>query len=348
MHHMGSKADHPTAVRIMRYFGSKISTLPYLHHLVSQHIMDGTFCDPFGGVGSVGSFFKSKGYTVWTGDILNFAHFFQIARVKRSRQCSFRKLRNHFGFDNTDDLVRYINSVNDPDSWFVDEYSHRRQFFTHLNAEKIASCIGLFYRWSELGLFSEDEKKVLLASLIDSMDRVANTAGTYYAYLKKWHRKALNNFTFKLIKPIPKQVKAYCYLEPALDLVQRRHFNVLYLDPPYNERSYARYYHLPETIALQTNPIVTGKSGMPERFHISSDFNRPSKAKTALVNLLNVASFDLLVFHYADTGLISQNEVQQCLASFGTVEDCYITSKGYTTRSASRNINHHIYFISNA
>ena len=37
---------------------------------------------------------------------------------------------------------------------------------------------------------------------------------------------------------------------------------VLYLDPPYNDREYSAYYHLPETLVLWDSPEIHGKSGI--------------------------------------------------------------------------------------
>lgn len=52
-----------------------------------------------------------------------------------------------------------------------------------------------------MGLTSSKENSLLTASLIDSMDWVANTAGTYYAYLKGWSHKASRTFRFNLVQP---------------------------------------------------------------------------------------------------------------------------------------------------
>ena len=63
----------------MRYLGSKTLLLDKIYEIVKDYSNDGIFCDPFGGIGTVGSYMKKKGYQVITGDILQFAHFFQVA-----------------------------------------------------------------------------------------------------------------------------------------------------------------------------------------------------------------------------------------------------------------------------
>ncbi len=332
----------------MRYFGSKVSTIETLYDLVSQRVSSGSFCDPFGGIGSVGSYFKSKGYSVWSGDVLNFAHFFQIARLKFSQPLSFKRVNNKLGLGNRNDLIDLLNSIAPKNGWFVKEYSEKRHFFMDQNARKIQACRRKIMAWAQKGWLSYDERAVLLASLTNSMDRVANTAGTYYAFLKKWHRKALNGFRFELILPVSSKSKGYCFHEPANALVRRRHFDILYLDPPYNQRSYAHYYHLPETIALETTPKVHGMSGIPRNISAISEFNRHREARHALIDLLNNASFNLLVFHYADNGIIIPQEVRDTLSSYGKIEDFLVDSKGYTTKEKPRSVKHHLYLVQNA
>lgn len=332
----------------MRYFGSKVSTIETIHDLISNRVPSGTFCDPFGGIGSVGSHLQTKGYSVWSGDVLTFAHFFQIARLKYSRPLSLKRLIDNLGLGNRDDLIAYMNSITPKTGWFVKEYSEKRRFFTDRNAKKIQTCRQKIMEWAGKGLLSYDEHAVLLASLINSMDRVANTAGTYYAFLKKWHRKALNDFRFELILPVPSKNKGYCFHEPAKALVRRRHFDILYLDPPYNQRSYAHYYHLPETMALETTPAVHGMSGIPRNISAISEFNRPREARNAMIDVLNNASFNLLVFHYTDDGIITPKEVQDILSSYGKVEDFLLDSKGYTTKKKPRRVKHHLYMVQNA
>jgi adenine-specific DNA-methyltransferase len=308
----------------------------------------GSFCDPFGGIGSVGSYLKSKGYDVWSGDILNFAFFFQIARLRASDRPIFEKILDGLRLRDHDDLMRYLNSITPRYGWFVREYSEKRCFFTDRNARQIQACRREIRAWAQRGWVDHDERAVLLASLINSMDKVANTAATYYAFLKTWYRKALNEFEFQLLQPVSSGSDGHCFREPANVLVRRQHFDILYLDPPYNERSYAHYYHLPETIALEITPSVHGVSGIAKEISYGSEFNRPRKAAKALADLLDNASFNLLVFHYADGGIITPQEVRNILSPYGKVQDFLLESKGYTTKPRERTIKHHLYMVNNA
>ncbi len=331
----------------MRYFGSKTSTIEAIHDLIAKRMPAGDFCDPFGGIGTVGSYFQSKGYNIWSGDILTFPYYFQIVKLKFNYASAFKNLVEELSLEKLSDIANLLNLSPPKKGWFTREYSENRNFFTKRNALKIQSCIQQIKTWFKKAWIDCDEHAVLLASLINSMDKVANTAGTYYAYLKKWHRKALNEFCFEFIPPTASEKGGNCFQEPAKTLVKRRHFDILYLDPPYNERSYAHYYHLPETIALEKTPKVHGRSGVPINISTFSEYNRRREASRALIDLLDNARFNLLLFHYADNGIIPMKDVRDILSSFRRVEECSIEAKGYTTKKTPQKTQHHLYLVQN-
>ena len=80
------------------------------------------------------------------------------------------------------------------------EFSEQRMFFTADNAARIAGAWDSIRQWDDNRWLSVSERSHLLASLIDSADACANTAGTYYAYLKTWYRKALRPFSLELLE----------------------------------------------------------------------------------------------------------------------------------------------------
>jgi adenine-specific DNA-methyltransferase len=331
----------------MRYFGSKISTLDRVHELISERITSGTLCDPFGGTGNVGAYFKKKGYSVWCGDILTFAHYFQIVRVEKDCMPAFNKLCKAFRLSSSNEVIGRLNEGVGTKGWFTKQYAEDRSFFTLENGKRIDHCRSLIAEWSRNQWLDYMESSYLLASLINSMDKVANTAGTYYAYLKSWHRKAIKPFQFELLKYTQGNPNCQCFLCEAKELVSMRPFDIIYLDPPYNERCYTKYYHLPETIALGETPEVHGMSGMPNTMRSPSAYNENGKAKNALRELVERARFKLLAFHYSNSGLISPEDILQILSPYGRIQVFYIDSKGYTTKQAPRTVKHSLYLVQN-
>jgi len=177
------------------------------------------------------------------------------------------------------------------------------------------------------------------------MDRVANTAGTYYAYLKKFTHKALLSFHYELIKTIFSPTECNSYLTDAIELVKHKNYDILYLDLPYNERDYSKYYHLPETIATKTVPLPNGISGVHNHKYPKSAFSKKETACNAFLDIINNSQYKLLIFHYSDSGIIPKEFIFSELSKQGNIFDAYCISKGYTTTKKNNSSKHHIYWV---
>lgn len=333
----------------MRYFGSKASVVKTIGQLISSLNTGLTFCDPFGGVGIVGKHFKSNAFSVTSGDVLRFATFFQESSLCRSRALAYTRAKDYYGVTSIEAFLLSLSAAQSckPKGWFVEEYATKRQFFTPLNAIAIDRCWREIIHLHKSGLISALEHAVLMASLIDSVDRVANTAGTYYAYLKVFSRRALQPFRFRLLPPVPGP-RGDVRHGDALDLVKSGYWDVLYLDPPYNERDYGGYYHLPETLAGGQQVTPCGMSGRPGIFSAKSRFTRPAKALSAIEDLVRSARFGTLLFHYADDGLVPERDLQDLLRSLGSVNTISAKALGYRTTAGCRGASHRIYVVTHA
>lgn len=325
----------------MRYLGSKTTLLEYIYSMVSEVCPTGVFCDPFGGIGTVGSFMKAKGYSVISGDILLFAHYYQKALLENTKD-TIGSIQSKLGSDIED----YMNKIDVNDGWLVQEYAIKRKYFTIANARKIQACVDRIALLKEQKVICELEYAVLISSLINSMDKVANTAGTYYAYLKDFYRKAKKPFYYKLLLPIDGSTECFSFLMDANLLVKSTECDILYLDPPYNARNYQRYYHLPETIANGVVPIPQGKSGVYVANEVISAYNKKRDAETAFFELIKSAYAKHIIFHYTDNGLIDIQKARSILGYKGKVEEYIVECKGYNTNQGLNNDRHHIFRVS--
>lgn len=327
----------------MRYLGSKTLLLENIAKIIEEYIGEGIFCDPFGGIGTVGSYMKKRGFCVITGDILNFAHYFQVALIENNDEENFGKLKKFIGIQTNVELEQYLSEIKANDGWLIREYAQKRLFFTYENACHIQGCIDNIMKWKE-ELLSEKEYAIIIASLIQSFDSVANTAGTYYAYLKKYYRKANRPFKFKILDTTVGNKKCKSYLMDANELVKYVKSDVLYLDPPYNERDYGRYYHLPETVAKGIVPKPKGKSGMYIINNKKSEYNS-KRATKKFEELIEEAETKCIIFHYTDKGLINIEDARKILKKKGEVEEFYFDCKGYNTTCISNKCQHHIFKV---
>jgi adenine-specific DNA-methyltransferase len=308
-------------------------------------VAGGSFCDPFGGVATVASTFKRAGFVVHTGDLLRFAVCFQTARVVLNEPPQpTPRLRAELGLNTPADIISELQRTKPVKSWVYREFSERRSYFTPQNAAAIDGVRRKLAAWKRHGLTDELLDAYLRACLIEAVDRVANTAGTYYAHLKTWTRKALATFQLRAMQPVAGPDGCTASVADAKDLVASRHFDVVYLDPPYNSRDYAGYYHLPETLATGRRPQPRGVSGVDAAPRPQSAFTRPARAEEAMAELIGTARYNLMVVHYSDDGLIPPRRLRSLLRSVGTVNENVITALGYGT-TQKRTTAHRLYVV---
>jgi adenine-specific DNA-methyltransferase len=138
-----------------------------------------------------------------------------------------------------------------------------RAFFTRENALRIDAARAFIARQRAEGLLDDNEFAFLVASLINSADRVANIAAVYGAFLKSFKQSALAPFRMIPIhsratrlelpsgRELPSRVRCRRLpLERAEELARLlSDVEVVYMDPPYNGRQYSKNYFVLNAIA---------------------------------------------------------------------------------------------------
>jgi adenine-specific DNA-methyltransferase len=331
----------------MRYIGSKTASLS----AIAKAFGHGdkrlrSLCDPFAGTCTVARHFKAKGWRVVTGDLLTQSYALQVAYVQMNQPPLFRNLfainkrqrLNGSEIPPHEHVLAHLNALHGLEGFVTREYSisgpARRLFFTAANARRIDRIRQTIEKWSESRQITTLEKWYLLACLLEAADRVANTACTYYAYLKRLYRKARLDLSLQPIAIVDNNQSNKAHLLDAASLVKKADADVVYLDPPYNTRNYGAYYHLPETLLLWDRPKTNGKSGIAHRPCYSPFYHRGT-ASDALSAVIKAAHAKLLVVHYAEDGLIPHKTILQQLKTSGTTR---WTSWGVRAYSSSKSV----------
>lgn len=333
---------------MFRYFGSKASSASSVADLALNGLRGSkTIADAFGGLGNIGAEFKKRGHDVTTCDLLLFPHIFQHVRIACQRRPTFQKLKAALSLTNDEQLLTVLNTPNSASAWFIDEYSIKRGFFTEDNAKRISSAWSNICSWSAYGFLSENEKKFLLASLLNSADSVANTAGTYYAYLKNWGRKPLKTFEFNWLEITKGSIGGTTLRGDALECLKGKSFDLLYLDPPYNSRDYSRYYHLPETLAGMKEIEIDKSSmaGLPVKRPDGGKLIRSAMKLNYLKELIESVSWKRLIVQYADGAYVPLTEFEKLLRNYGSLKVSEVEVLGYKTKNVSRKQAHHVFIV---
>lgn len=318
----------------MNYIGSKHSLLDFLHDTISEvtGFKEGdefTFADLFAGTGAVGTSYRKKGCNVISNDIQYYSYVLNRHYIE-----------NSLSPDN--ELLEYMNTLKGIKGFIYNNYcsgsGSGRNYFTDSNGmrcDAMRSELERLYR----------EKKIdssvyfhFLASIINSIDKYANTASVYGAFLKHTKKSAERNFRLELL-PVINGKKGKAYNENISTLIKKISGDVLYLDPPYNARQYSANYHVLETIAKYDNPVLHGKTGLRDYTNQKSEFCSSKTAENVFRNLIADADFKYIFLSYNNEGIMPLEAIKKIMSEFGEYQ-CY--TKQYRRFKADKNENRNI------
>ena len=308
-----------------------------------------TAADAFGGLGTIGAALRARNIHVTTCDLLKMPHAFQYSRIVSIRRPRYLAVRKSLGLKSSQEFQSYIGRLKSGRSWIVREFSDDRKFFLKQNASKIAGIWHALKSWKEEELLSKAEECHLVASLVNSADLCANTAGTYYAHLKKWDRRALRDFQFDWIPLSNGGISGRALLGDALESLAGKSFDLLYLDPPYNSRDYSRYYHFPESLASLERPKTNKDSAAGVPLIEGRNFGKATHAWVGdyVSKLIAAVNWGRCVLHYCDEAFVPLDVMREILSEYGVVEEYEVDALGYTTVSKRRGTMHRIFIVDN-
>lgn len=324
----------------MRYIGNKTRLLPFLMRVIERlELAPRTAHDAFSGTAAVGRALKVAGWRVASSDLMTYSYVFQRAYVVAQRSPSFAALRAGdpelrrahrspafrkaiAGKGALGAMSEYLTRWVDAERGFVGAHfapAGGRMYFTQENADRIDAIRRRLHEWWSSGLIEDDGYYVLLAALIEGADRVANTAGVYAAFIKRWQANAKRSLTLKpeIPKRGPKGASAH-RADAGVVASNTGDVELIYIDPPYNSRQYSGYYHVPEVIArgwFDAVPQLRGKTGLIDGGNQQSEWCSSGKAGSALSELLSATGARHALVSYNSEGLLSERDLKDVLAS---------------------------------
>ncbi len=334
----------------MRYLGNKTRLIPFLMRALDRlGVEPGVAADPFSGTASVASALKRRGWRVHAGDVMATSYALQVARVELDRAPRFPAAlladapRTDGPAISYEKLLERLQADPGEHGFVTEHYTpagasgrrHGRMYFTQRNARVIDGVRGRIDRWSAEGLLDRPRAQLLLATLIEAADRVANTTGVYASFVKTWQPNSERPIELRPIDPTPSvDGRSGCtaYLGPAEKLLSALGpLDLLYLDPPYNGRQYPGYYHIPELLATGWDPPPTlrGKTGLIPDEDRRSDWCRKNRAETALRTLLAAADARHVLFSYNDEGLLGREAIEAALRERGRSDSYRFIHRSY-------------------
>ena len=226
-------------------------------------------------------------------------------------------------------LLEHLNSLKGQEGFIYNNYcmgsGSERNYFSDFNGKKcdaIRQELEKLYKNKEI---DKHQYNYFLASLINSIDKYANTVSIYGAFLKSLKKRAEKNFKLELLPIIEGNKKGKVYNEDVNSLIKKVKGDILYLDPPYNARQYSTNYHLLETISRYDNPVIKGKTGLRACNKQKSKFCSKPQVNQVFEELISNADFKYIFLSYNDEGLMKLEDIKRILEKYGEYR-CFATN----------------------
>lgn len=296
-----------------RYTGSKYKLADTISNLIKENCMGNTFCDLFAGTAII-----SK-------KLIPFMEEVYINDFMYSNEVIYRAFfeQSEFDFDKLvqiKDFFSKLKASDLPSNYISENYGGK--FFSY-NDSLIIGYIREYI--DELTDLNSKEKNILIASLLYSADRVANTVGHYDAFIKG--KEISDSFEFDLIEPyIYRDKRIHITRMDSNILAKKIKCDIVYVDPPYNSRQYSRFYHVLENLTCWTKPKLYGEACKPIAENMS-EYCRNSATK-AFEDLIFSLNCKYIVVSYNNTynsksssskNKISLETLQNVLSDKGTL-----------------------------
>ena len=294
-----------------RYTGSKYKLLEWIEELVLENCEGESFFDVFAGTGVVSAHMSKHYKKVIMNDFLFSNEIIYKAFFGNGeyRENVIEEYREQF---------QKINPNGIQDNYFSENFGGK--YFSKNDAKLIGEIREQIQGLE--GSLSDREYCILLASLVYSMDKVANTVGHYDAYRKIENIK--DRFVFELINPEKPSDKFSIYRMDANELVREVKADIAFIDPPYNSRQYSRFYHVLENVVQWKKPQLEGTALKPQAENMS-EYCRNS-APEVFADLIKNIHVKYIVVTYNNTynsksssskNKITLEEIQDILSSKG-------------------------------
>ena len=297
---------------MIKYLGSKRRLVPVLTR-ICQASGARTALDLFTGTTRVAQAFKTQGVHVTAVDSARYAHTFARTYIEADAATTDSGALGA--------AITHLNAVPGKPGYVTETFSRQARFFQPQNAARIDAvrdAIDSEYAGSPLF-------PILLTSLIEAADRVDSTTGVQMAYVKQWAPRSSNPLTLRVPEMLPGPgarhpgrcggvgwwVRAGSKSGSGLG-----HFDLAYLDPPYNQHRYFTNYHVWETLVAWDAPEAYGvarKRVDARDPSTHSVFNSKRTMPAALASVVQSvsASSDLLVLSYNNESWLALNELEE-------------------------------------
>lgn len=355
---------------LIAYIGNKRRLLPFIENAFLNILEEDknikTALDLFAGSGSVSRLLKTLNLKVYSNDWEYYSYILNYAHICINQKDVKNMFKHTGGVENTINIINNIETINDKDRYISKYYAplddnnpdlkNERLFYTQYNATRIDIIRHNIEELYKNKAINKKEYYYLLASIIYEGATHTNTSGVFKAFHSGFggrNKDALK----RILSPISlKELSLYDGIKGEVSMLDAneyvlknkdKHFDLVYLDPPYNQHQYGSNYHLLNTIALWDKPEInreiyingkkTDKGGIRKDWvKTKSDYCYKKTAKDAFKNLIDNINASHIVLSYSTDGIIDYDDLISILESKGKLK--IVTSEYTKYRGAKRSV----------
>lgn len=300
---------------MIKYIGSKRVLVPHIVEIVSRLEGVRTVLDLFSGTSRVGHALKAAGYTVTANDHTTYAYKLAQTYVAADRGALE---------DDATRLIAELNRLEGVAGYFTETFCERSRYLQPHNGRRVDAIRD---RIAELALDPLLEA-VLLVSLMEAADRVDSTCGLQMAYLKDWSARSHQALQLRL--PALLEGAGHATQREARDAARGRSYDLVYLDPPYNQHRYLGNYHVWESLVRWDRPEVYGTAmKRVDCKQYKSDFNSRVRIAEALRDVVDALDARYLLVSFNDEGYLERGALMDILRERGEVAGVELDYKRY-------------------
>jgi len=312
-------------IKTMRYLGNKTKHLEFIYDAVTEcanklSLSKPVIFDAFGGTGAVTQFFNHNKYSVISNDMNNYSYKLCYCRnTVTEKDISFTGLNMTIGevIDelNTKKCKGFVYTNYSPNK----ELKFERKYFTNENAETIDGVRTQIEEWKNAGVITKDEHIFLVALLIEHVSLYSNIPGTYGAFNAQWDSRSTRKFELDKtgVNSLLAKSKYQTFNDDIRNIINHIDCDILYMDPPYNERDYSMYYHVLETISLYNNPEINDNKTGTKKNCQKSTWCSKIGCKQELEFVVKNTKAKCVILSYNNEGIMSIDDIKEVFDKYG-------------------------------
>ncbi len=311
----------------LNYIGSKYQLLEWL----SQQFLEKTgwesfekkrIADLFSGTGIVSYYFRTQKAIVNSNDAEKYSSIITYAFTKSCYTDSCKAFIETIQQNLTE--KKYKSTFGFITKNYSPHGTDKRMFFTIENAQAIDYIREQLEEKKDSLI--EEEYNFLLASLITSADAVSNVPAVYGCFLKKFKEKATKSLVYKPIHVITQKSHILSKTTNSdicnTDFLKSIKADLVYLDPPYNNRQYSKNYFPLNMIALtpeeqEKEKPLKKKTGIPESCFISPFCKTEEVVISAFESVIKNLKTEWVFISYNSESIVPKQKMLDLLNKYG-------------------------------